>query len=346
MEYTLEAVLNATKNREPNFENLAKVLKSEKPGRPTLFEFFLNDPLEEKLSGVGGKSEEEVYRRKILAYRAAGYDYVTVHASNFGFKTDRDRHGKKSVSINEGGGISDRESFEKYPWESPKEAYQGRLELIEKHLPEGMRFVVFGPGGVLENVIALVGYETLCYMIADDPELVEAIFEEVGKRLVEYYETIIGYDCVGAMISNDDWGFNTQTMLSAADMRKYVFPQHKKIAQVAKKAGKPVALHSCGNLAEVWTDFIDDIGYDAKHSYEDVIQPVEQAYDMLKGRIAVLGGIDVDFVCRAPKDDVFKRARALLEKTGCEGYALGTGNSIPAYVPDERYFAMILAALV
>jgi uroporphyrinogen decarboxylase len=346
MEYTLEAVLRATKNREPNFENIEKVWKRQKPNRPTLFEFFLNDPLEERLSGIRAANEEEAFKRKILAYRAAGYDYVTVHASDFRFKTARDQHGKSSVSINEGGVISDRESFESYSWESPKEAYRGRLERIAPYLPEGMKLIVFGPGGVLENAIALMGYETLCYLIADDPELVEAVFEEVGKRIVEYYETVIGYDCVGAMISNDDWGFNTQTMLSVGDMRKYVFPWHKKIARVAKKAGKPVGLHSCGNLASVWTDIIDDIGYDAKHSYEDVIWPVEQAYDTLRGKIAVLGGIDVDYVCRAPKDDVFARARAMLVKTGCEGYALGTGNSIPAYVPDERYFAMILAALV
>ena len=31
------------------------------------------------------------------------------------------------------------------------------------------------------------------------------------------------------------------------------------------------------------------------------------------------------------------------EKRG--GYAPGTGNSVPDYVPDENYFAMISAAL-
>ena len=36
----------------------------------------------------------------------------------------------------------------------------------------------------------------------------------------------------------------------------------------------------------------------------------------------------------------------MLERTaGRGGYALGTGNSVPDYVPDENYFAMIRAAL-
>ncbi len=36
----------------------------------------------------------------------------------------------------------------------------------------------------------------------------------------------------------------------------------------------------------------------------------------------------------------------MLERTaGRGGYALGTGNSVPDYVPDENYFAMIRAGV-
>ena len=40
-----------------------------------------------------------------------------------------------------------------------------------------------------------------------------------------------------------------------------------------------------------------------------------------------------------------KRSAAMLERAqGRGGYALGSGNSIPAYVPPAGYFAMIKAA--
>lgn len=91
---------------------------------------------------------------------------------------------------------------------------------------------------------------------------------------------------------------------------------------------------------------IKDMGYDAKHSFEDAIMPVEEAYDRWGGRIAILGGIDVDFVCRASIDEIKQHCRAMLERTkNTGGYALGTGNSIPEYVPNEKYFAMISMAL-
>ena len=63
-------------------------------------------------------------------------------------------------------------------------------------------------------------------------------------------------------------------------------------------------------------------------------------------RVAVLGGIDVNFVCQFTPEEVFERSKAMLERADDRGsYALGTGNSVPDYVPDENYFAMIYAAL-
>jgi uroporphyrinogen decarboxylase len=179
-----------------------------------------------------------------------------------------------------------------------------------------MKFIVMGPGGVLENAIGLTGFDNLCYLLADDPALAEAIFNRVGEGIVAYYRQIAGCDSVGALISNDDWGFKTQTMLSPADMRRYVFPWHRRIVETGHAAGKPVILHSCGNLESVMEDVIE-MGYDGKHSYEDAIQPA-----------------------------VFRRSRAMLMKTGGEGYALGSGNSIPSYVPHENYFAMVAAAVM
>jgi len=345
-DYSLENILKITSTRKPDFSNLLAVLNKATPSRPTLFEFFLNYELEIRLTQWEGarKTEEDFFDCTIKAFTNAGYDYTSVQVSRFVFKTN-DVHTKSSKSANEGSIIHDRASFESYKWENPCDFYDGRLEKIEKFLPDDMRFIVYGPGGVLENMIELIGFDNLCYMLADDPELVRLVADNVGRRLCDYYEQIIDYDSVGAIISNDDWGFNTQTMISPNDLREYIFPWHKKIAELAHKAGKPVILHSCGKLDNVYDDIINDMKFDAKHSYEDNIKPVEEMYDILKGRIAVLGGIDMDFVCRKQQDEIYDRCAAMTKKTNFEGYALGTGNSIPNYLPDENYFAMISAVL-
>ena len=64
-----------------------------------------------------------------------------------------------------------------------------------------------------------------------------------------------------------------------------------------------------------------------------------------KGKMAVLGGIDLDYVIRSTPEEIYQRSARMLDHASA-GYALGTGNSVPDYVPPENYFAMIAAALV
>ncbi len=333
--------------RQNDFSQIQAVLANERPDRPTLFEFFLNGSLYQKLSGTAEMPPVwslEWHRVAMFAYQKAGYDYAPVPASALVFP-QREHDKQASRSMSETALISDRASFESYPWPDV-DAFPSYLPKLAGDVPDGMKLIVFGPGGVLENVMQLAGYEPLCYMLFDAPELVQDLFDYVGSRLQRYYELVAADTCVGALIVNDDWGFNTQTMLPPEDMRRYVIHWHKIIVETIHAAGKPAILHSCGNLAPVMDDIIDVIGYDAKHSYEDNIIPVEDAYDKWGSRIAILGGMDLDFMCRSTPDAVTARCRAMIKKTERRGgYALGTGNSVPEYVPHENYFAMIESAL-
>lgn len=334
------------KRREPDFNNMLKVLRREVPDRPVLFELFMNMKLYELANGCkpAGSDELSIARFTVDAFRKLGYDYATLHGSTFSFpRNSQDR--RSTISLNDGNIITDEASFEAYEWPDPDAFDYSKLERIRPYLPDGMKLMVMGPGGVLENVISLVGYDNLCYMLYDESQLAQQIFDEVGSRILGYYKNVVQYDTVGLISSNDDWGFNTQTMISPDDMRKYVIPWHKKIIELVHGAGKPIFLHSCGNLKELMGDIVD-IGFDAKHSFEDNILPIEDAYEAWHDRIALLGGIDVDFIVRRPAEDVKKRVAAMLERTsGRGGWAVGTGNSVPEYIPIKQYLAMTETAI-
>ncbi|MCF6175171.1 MAG: hypothetical protein L3J71_05355 [Victivallaceae bacterium] len=328
--------------RQPNFNNLLKVLNNETPDRPTLFEFFLNNPLYNKLTGM---AEDNVTDKAetVRAFIAAGYDYATV-MPDFSFSKQEVAH-EKTISLNEGVSIANWDDFEKYPWPDADKVDYAVLDKLAGELPAGAKFISQGPGGVLENVISLLGYDNICFLLMDDPDLFKTVVDNIGSCLVHYYERLGAVASVGAMISNDDWGFKSQPMLSPDDMRKYIIPWHKKIVAAIHAHGKPAILHSCGNLASLMDDIIDDCKYDGKHSYEDTITPVEEAYELWGERIAILGGIDLDFLCRRSVTEVTERAENLLKLTASRGgFALGSGNSIPDYVPDEKYFAMVKVA--
>ncbi len=333
--------------RTPNFENLLAVLRGETPARPVLFEIYLSEGHYQRLAGYSVPDKHSLAHMKMVvdAFAAGGYDYATVQPGNLHFRPEEEMD-HETISLNEGFVITDRESLERYVWPDPAGADFSQLAEIESYLPHNMKLMVMSPGGVLENTIALLGYENLCYLLADEPELVELVFNKVGSVLYEYYRQVLRYPAVGLLMVNDDWGFNRQPFLPPNLMRRYVFPWHKKIVEMAHAQGRPAVLHSCGNMQMLWEDIIEEIGFDGKHSYEDNILCVEESYRLYGGRIAILGGIDMDFLVRSSCEEIEKRSRALLEMAAAGGsYALGSGNSIPDYIPAEKFDAMRRVAL-
>ena len=333
--------------RQPDFENnLLKVLKGERPDRATLCEPFVSWKKIARFSQVQCPIDTDLgqLRMTVSAMAYLGYDTAPCHASSMRF-APLGAARKHTKSLNSNSCITDWESFEKFKWPDMKSQDYSRLEQIAPYLPDGMKILVLGPGGVLENVMELVGYDNLCFMLYEEPELVKEIFDNVGSRLVEYYNTTASYDTVGVLVSNDDWGFNTQSFLSPDMMREYLFPWHKKIVEAIHSHGKPVILHSCGNYSKIIDDVIDDLKYDARHSYEDNITPVEEAYESLNGRISIIGGMDVNFLSKKTPEEIENRCRLMLERTWDRGgYALGSGNSIADYISDENYLALVRAA--
>lgn len=329
----------------PDINNLLRVLKGEKTDRLPLFELYMDDPVSEYFAGHPVDENDELGHLKMVidANYNAGFDYATTRIDEVAFPTAQ-RKSAASVSMNGGSMITDYESFQAYPWPEVGRCDFSSLEKISGYLPEGMKLAVMGPCGVLENVTAILGYDNLCMMLYDDPELLEAVFARVGQIFVDYYERAASYDTVAFLISNDDWGFNTQTFLPVADMRRLVFPWHKRIAEVAHRHGKPIVLHSCGYMGDVMEDIIEDMKYDAKHSYEDNILSVEESYKRWGSRITVLGGLDLQYLYASTEDEIYERCMKMMEMAEKGGrYALGTGNSMAYYIPVDRYEAILRA---
>jgi uroporphyrinogen decarboxylase len=340
----------AKRKHEPVFQNLLDVLARRPTPRPVLFEFIINAGHLQRLAGgafLADGSPLSNMRNFISAFDAAGYDYAVVPPWDaFVSFPGVERKREASVGMAHGGVIKDRTSFEAYPWQDPEKDDWSILERLEPHVPSGMKLVIFSNSGVLENLVELIGYEDLCFLLEDDPELVRDVADAIGSRLLRFYQRSLEHPIIGAAMVNDDWGFKTQPFLAPQRIREFIAPWHRRMVAAIHGAGRPAMLHSCGELKLLWEDLIEDIRYDGKHSYEDSILPVEEAYEKYGSRIAILGGIDMDFLCRATPQEIYRRSRAMIERTAARGgYALGSGNSIPDYVPAENFDAMRRAAL-
>lgn len=341
----------------PDYGRIDQVLRRVgKPDRVPLFELFSNiqtdvlnqvyEPdgkIEKLIKSMDARDKD--YQDHIRYMYTLGYDYINMIADRFGFPMKELQHtqtndGERSYVNAESVTIMNWQDFERYKWPVMADVDYSRFDRADAFIPEGMKVIAW-ESGVLENVMWLLGYEGISYWLADDEQLVAETFAAVGNRMATYYETVASFDCVGAIGIGEDMGFNTATMLSPEVYRKYLFPYHKRIADSAHKYGKPAFLHSCGNLNEIMGDVIQ-CGWDAKHSFEDGIEPVWEAKKKYGDRIALLGGFDLDKLARMSQDEVRKHTRFMIGSCAQDGgWAMGTGNSVPQYIPVENFIAMI-----
>jgi uroporphyrinogen-III decarboxylase len=136
-----------------------------------------------------------------------------------------------------------------------------------------------------------------------------------------------------------DYNHVLQVLKNERPRRLPLYEHHIDLPFISKAAGRPMGLQGSKEA-----DYIA-LGIDAKHSNEDQIAPFEKWIDLYNDRIGLFGGIDVNTLCLNGYDDVY---REVLEKGAryrrkARGYGIGSGNSIPEYVPVDGFLAMVEA---
>jgi uroporphyrinogen decarboxylase len=345
---------------QPDWEALIRCIRREgTPERVHFIELYLDPEVQEAISQQYGLLEGldpfDPYfdlRRQIILQRFLGYDTVRCSVEGLELPMHRlavadtaglHRAGGRSFVDEHHGPITNWAEFEAYPWPDPARVTTRALEWYEANLPDDM--CVIGSGGFAhfaEYLTWLMGYETLSYALYEQRDLVAAISQRVLDLNLAIIRHLLSFERVKIIWGSDDMGFRSGTLIGPKDLREFVFPGHKRMAELSHAAGRPYLLHSCGKLTAILPDLIDGVGIDAKHSFEDTIESIIEAKHTYGQRIAVLGGIDVDFLCRSDETAIRRRVRDTLE--ACQpggGYCLGTGNSVANYIPLENYLIML-----
>ncbi|MCL4706637.1 hypothetical protein KJ068_15815 [bacterium] len=349
------------KHPQPDARRFINILMGrEKSARVPLVEYIVDDvvmrPIVTDLLGrqwapeAADRESQKAYLDNFIAlWQQLGYDFVRFErALAFPVKqmvepdpvpgSDKQR----AWADEHEGSIRTWDDFERYPWPTVEQMDFFPFEYLNAHLPEGMGLMSSHGGGVFEHLSWIMSFEGLCRALYEDRPLVEAVANRLGELMTGFYQHLLDLDHLIAVFPGDDMGFRTGPLISPKDLRALILPWHKRFAAMAHAKGLPYFLHSCGDVLKIMDDLIADVGINGKHSYEDVIIPAPEFQTRYGDRIAVLGGMDVNILAAATPAQVRERARFLLETCGSRGrYALGSGNSIPSYVPPENYLAML-----
>ena len=70
---------------------------------------------------------------------------------------------------------------------------------------------------------------------------------------------------------------------------------------------------------DIMEDIIEDMKFDAKHSFEDNIFSVEDSYRKWGDRITILGGLDMQYLYSSSCEEIKIRCRNLMKLTWKNG---------------------------
>jgi len=367
---------------KPNIKRFLDYIKGNiQSGKPPLIEYILDDytikkPVIKDLLGrewvdpkvigeplegwidLSRQNKDNVTRwvdNEIAFWQSMGYDFVfeTLISMDFPSKSriTRDtgpgpRNRDRVWAETKEGMISNWEDYEKYPWPQVEEDLFFIWEYISDNLPEGMGLIAAHGGGLLEILTKILSYEGLCKKIFDDYKLVQEVADKIGGLMERFYIRLLEIDNIAAIFPGDDMGYNMGTLISPEDIRRLVLPWHKRYSEMAHEKNILYFLHSCGDLNKIMEDLIDYVNIDGKHSFHDESSPVIESKELYGSRIALLGGADIDKLARFEHDKLRKYVRNIIDFCSVKGrFAIGSGNSIPNYIPLENYFIMIDEAL-
>jgi len=301
------------------------------------------------------KAYEKYYKQVIRFYYQMGYSIFAdlTFITNFEALNSQIIKTKDTAVISnkerawavEGVGIiRSWEDFEKFNWKRAEDLvseYQYYLNYLSKIVPDGMKIGVVA--SLFEEVLEwILGYEGFFYMIFEQAELIEAVFNKVGEIMFGFFKMVLPSDVVGCIWLADDLGYNLTTIISPSLLNRWVFPWFKKYASLAHKYGKPFFLHSCGNKDQIMETLIEDIKIDAIHSFEDNGYPVTKYKEQWGDKVGIIGGADVDKLARLDEVHLRKYVRNILNICMKNGrYIFGSGNSICNYIPVENYLTML-----
>lgn len=338
---------------QPDYHHLENAAWNRRPARLPLYDHIVCAEIMEKILGGsfadfhnGGSAElAEYFRNHCRFFREMTYDTVSYEVCI----NDLTPGGGALIGKREGV-IQNRADFESWPWDDFPRIYweyaTPRFDALAAAMPPGMKAVGGIGNGVFEISEDLVGFENLCFMQEDEPELFAELYQRIGAMVLGLWQTFLdrygSVYCVARI--GDDLGFKTSTLIQPESLIQHVIPQYERIIRRVHASGLPYLQHSCGRIFPVMDAWIA-AGINAKHSNEDAVAPYDEWIARYSDRIGLFGGIDTDRVCRMAPDDLFEfvvESGTRFRQTA-NGYALGSGNSIPDYVPVDGYLAMVRA---
>jgi len=211
-------------------------------------------------------------------------------------------------------------------------------------LPAGMRLIAHA-GGMVMHARVWMGMERFWTALGTDSSLVVALLEKLQALQIVAIERATDHPAVGAFLLDDDLAHCGGLLENPRFLRAHVFPFYERIGEIVHSKGLPLIMHTDGKVDQIIPDLIA-CGLDALHPIEPKAMDIVAVKRKYGDRLALLGNIDVDLLTRGSPEEIRSAVRERIREVAPGGgYAIGSSNSVPDYVPVANYWALVEASL-
>jgi len=180
-----------------------------------------------------------------------------------------------------------------------------------------------------------------------DMHLHPGFVEELLDRILDYNLAILRHALefpVDGCRFGDDWGTQRGVMMGPGLWRRFLKPRLAKQYGLAHEHGKPVFIHCCGAVSELFDDLIE-IGVDCFNPFQPEVMDVYAMKRRYGGRLAFYGGVSTQRTLPFDTPEGVRReARRLMQECGRGGgYILAPAHDVPKDAPLANVVALIEA---
>ena len=199
------------------------------------------------------------------------------------------------------------------------------------------RFVCSILGGTFDNLVPLIGFDTLMMWSIQSPEVLEKLAWKAAHFNLALAK-IAAAAGVDMLIIADDIAYNCGTFISPEKHRQLFFPALKwLVTEIHNRTNCVCFMHTDGNINAVMDDIVD-CGFDGLQSLQPSagmdIRAVKKKYG---DKLCLMGNIDLDYLLpKGTKNEIQTEVKSLARDVGADGgWILSTCNTLSRAVPFD-----------
>jgi uroporphyrinogen decarboxylase len=176
-------------------------------------------------------------------------------------------------------------------WREPK-LDENRLRCEYEHLIKTKKdkFTFAGIGfSMFEWAWSLCGMENTLMNMIEEPWFMHELFDKICDYNLKIIDIANEYEFDGFYFG-DDWGQQKGLIMGPRLWREFIKPRMKRMYERAKKNGKYILQHSCGDIQELFPDLIG-IGLDCYQTFQPEIYDIEKIKKEYGNALTFWGGI-------------------------------------------------------